>query len=466
MDVTLSYLRLHWAKRAVLGAALSILACSSAFADPLQGLLNYQPSAEAWWNPPTAAEDLPAVGMWRAEFSYTHANLVRNKRDDALQQLLTARGPGLSLSRRSASSFMRLSWQASDVDASLLSAGRGNSLGGDRRTFLLEGGCTRPLKGGELRLAGRLVSLNMPIAGRLPSLVHGVPGLNDGDRSRLTWREDGWTLATQYRGGQGALSLAYGESRTEIDLESVSPSERILLGADLNGHTYGVGAELRLGTGTLAEVFYRQSHNSGERGVFRQNARIGPLSARQHSRHYGIKLREPGDTPGWQATLTRGRYHTDLAGSARLAGFVDPVFGITAPRGHVSAETDISLTTALIEWEGGGIGGANIGYLLGATRWDLDSDFTTWQSVLFGAARINERTSSMKLESGWLLHLGLTAEWRLGAGSKLSLGIGQSVPVVTHRRKAELGLPGPPVAPVSRAVDGGRYIILACTYDF
>lgn len=456
--------------RLISSVAFSLTVCMCATvlpevsnADPLERLVTPLPGAESWWEPPGTEDNLPPLNASHFKLGYNHAMLDRIKHGETLEQLLAVRGPVWEFAHNDPRYFVLLRGELLDVEIQVANATQTNRLDGEREYLKLEGGYRVPLGGNdELAFALASTTMNLPISGQLPSLVEGLPGFMGDDPVRLDWRENGWEAATTYRSGHDSITLAYGETASTIALNVQGLDDTIRAAVKPRGQSYGVLVEYCLNLNLALEAYLREVHNKGEQGIFLNGESVGPLRCEQDSWRFGLALRQPGGNPGWRISFAQGLYDTTLVGSARLSGFGGPVFGIVAPRGHVEASSRIKLQTALAEWRGGEVAGGELKYLLGTTRFDVDAEASTWQSVLFGAARVNKSTTMLDLEAGWLAHLGLAIDWDTSPSSHIGLEISQSIPFQTSK-VGPPEPPGTPGQPAKRAVDGGRNITLTYT---
>lgn len=460
-------MRVKFTAASCVAACLVVLALPSmGLADPLELLATPVPGSESWWHPPGGPANLPPLGASHFKLGYNHATLDRIKHGEILEQLIAVRGPVWELAHNSPHYFIRLRGEWLDAEIQAANENRIDRLDGPRKYLYLEGGYRVPLGcNEELTIGFASHTLRLPLSGQLPSLVNGLPGFLSDDPAKLGWHENGWEAATTYRLGHDSITLAYGETASTIELNVQGIEDAIQAAVEPRGQSYGMQVDYCLNRDLALEAYYREVHNKGEKGIFLNGGTVGPLRSEQDSWRFGLRLRQPGDNPGWRLGFSQGLYDINLSGSAQLRGFGGPVFGILAPRGHIDSRSRIKLQTALAEWRGGKVAGGKLDYLVGATRFDLDAEATTWQSLLFGAAKVNESTGTVDLEAGWLAHLGFAVGWDMSDHSHIRLEVGQSIPVQTSKAESTAAptIPGPHTR---RRFDGGRSITFTYTVKF
>ncbi len=443
-----------------------LLLGNSAYADPLGRFAGDLPGSEPWWTPSGADPGFSESPSTDFTLTWSDAEVVRYKVDDELRCLLTSSGPLLGLDHTDRDSFIRLSWLGHDVEAHAGSGGEINTLSGDRSLLEFEAGFDfQLLNEDNLTVAASYYNFRLNADGLLPTLMSGIPGLDEDESSNLDWRENGWSIGVHYRRDRISFGILYGQSSNQMELESVSPVELVRLRVDPSGHTIGFTGEMPLDRQTIGEAFYWVTHSYGEDGVYRGEGDLGPFRAAMDSWTGGFRLKSAEDLPRWQLSFTRGIHRNTLSGSANISSFGEPVFGIVTPRVHLDLNIKVMLSTIIYERDTGEIADAKISCFLGATRWDLEGDVRTWESYLFGSAILNETITTLDAESGWLAHAGIRAGWELSDRDNLQLHIGQSVPV-SIARSIEPSPPGPPGPPRRTVWDGGRYVSLSCTHIF
>ncbi|MCX6645495.1 MAG: hypothetical protein NTY09_03930 [bacterium] len=438
-------------------------------ADFLDRLSFRYPGAEYVWRPPGAMR-FPQ-GDTENDFSIRWADctLARYKIDGKLRTLGTIDGPELNFNHADPHFYISTGFisQSPELRINQNSRNYENNLTGDRSIFRLEGGYNFPLASDEsITLAFNFTNLDLNTSGTLESLVHGIPGLEDSDSSRLDWSESGWTVAVHYLWDNTAsFGVAYGQSESDISINSFSEQENVSIGVRPSGVTYGMTAFFPLQSDKNCEVFYRYTRNSGGGGVYRREKWLGPFNALMNSREYGFQLRDSNEMERWRFTLSRGVYSESLHGSANISGFGSPVFGITSPRVHMDSNTQLSITTAMYEKDIGTILDSNGTFSIGLSRWDMEGGVGTWESYLFGSAIANDDYTLLEWESGWLAHLGFEFDWEIASDDSLVLFIGQTIPINIVETEADQLLEHPVVHRVRR-YDGGRYLSLTYTLNF
>ncbi len=436
-------------------------------ADPLNLLMKEIPGSESLWEPLPLKEDFPHFGRSKLRLSFSSGNLVRYKIDGVRKYFLTSAGSGYEFVRNNGSSFFSFRASALDTTVALSGGNNSNHLTCDKRTLFLEGGIRVPMnKSSSLLGGGSFSSLRLPGKGKLTSLSTEIPGFSETSPAELNWMEDGWEYYLTYLREENYIGALYSENSINVDTRLSNVTDSVVLEVHESTKTLGLYGGARMGKSLMVKFSYREGDGFGSDGIFKSHERLGPVNLKSRFRHIGFSISELEDDPSWVADYMRGEYSVPISASSSLEGFGGPVFGIISPRVHVNSFSRTTLSTALLKLDLGKLLGDSSRLSLGATRWDIDTYTTTWESLLFGSAKFNEKSHRLSLESGWLAHVGLEATWELSPHTSLIAFVGQSVPIRTVVARKPPIPPAPPAPAKEKSLDGGRFFSLTYAYEF
>jgi hypothetical protein len=447
----------------ICGVLILWLACP-AHADPLDKFTKPLMGMRDTWNPPGLNK---AFTLDRADYftlTWSHSNIVRYKLDDELKYMLASTGPVFNIQHTNRKSWYSLNWLSHDTEFHVMDDSRINRLDGDRTLVDFEMGYIFPLEEDScINLATRFNHHDLTSKGKLPLLFNNVSGLGENENSSFDWRENNWTLASHYNHDGDSIGIVLSSLNKQINLASDTEDEHIELEFAPSGYSLGVTATTQVDHKVAGQAFYRFGFSEGDKSVYRRDNRLGPLKSGVNSWLCGIRFYDSDDIPDWSLALTSEKSSTRLSGSADLTSFIEPVFGIVSPRAHLDAHYSLSQTSIGYEKNIGRLFDSNFTGLFGLTYWDMDCNLKTWESLLFGSAQINEESSYADIESGFLLHAGFNATWKLSNRDKINLNFGQSIPIAVNEREKDPGQPG---LPHQRSYDGGRTVSISYIRSF
>ncbi|MFH1514530.1 MAG: hypothetical protein ABIG42_03630 [bacterium] len=435
----------------------------SAVADPLDKFMKPLPGAGEIMDLPGFYFVFPKDDTNELTITWTDSCTFRYKLDGLLEDLLTSGGPVINYRHANKNAYYEIGWFLHDTEFLFVSGDRINQLDGDRNLLKVETAFLIPMKNAELTIGGRYSYHNLEISGKLPILFKGVPGLGEDENSFLKWKENEILVASHYRKGKDSVGLMLGFPLKNISLESVSSNERARLEFKPSGFKTGLSLSTEVDNDITGELYFALGRLSGKNGVFRQDEQIGPMHTGINNRQWCIRLFDTAEYPDWMLSLIYEKSSTGLQGSADLTQLANPIYGIASPRAHLNAHYDISQTMLKFEKELGKFLNSDLSGSFGLTYWAMNGKLTTWESLLFGSAIINENTEFLDVESGLLFHLGFNADWQLSQKDSIRFDISQSIPFNVKR---QFDQPGGISQPHDRKWDGGRFISLSFVHSF
>jgi hypothetical protein len=266
-----------------------------------------------------------------------------------------------------------------------------------------------------------------------------------------------------YTRAGSTLGAVFGAGHIDYQVEAATRSDEIRLQPHASGETRLVYARLG-GPGQAKTAFViGEREYGGIGGIWHSSEWLGPAHGSQEDHFYSVSY-TPTDAAIAAIEVSSVRTTTAFSGSASLSGFQGGVFGLFAARGHVAAESALSVQSLSVQFAPRHKERTAVGYEIGLSHYSLDASGRTYGTLVFGGVKVQEHSHELR-QRGWLAHARVALDYTLSDAAVLQLSLAQSLPFLT-RNLAEPAPPGPPGPKLAKRVDGGRDITLSVVYRF